>query len=57
MTCMAAGIDNIFVLHSDTDGPHKRLLRGDDRITEEQRTYMRPTRTNEGAERARYAKA
>ena len=56
MTCMAAGIDNIFVLYSDADGPHKRLLRGDDRITEGQRTYMRPTSTNEGAERARYVK-
>ena len=56
MTCMAAAIDNIFVPHSDAGGPHKRLLRGDDRITEGQRTYMRPTSTNEGAERARYAK-
>ncbi|KAH9988697.1 hypothetical protein BJV77DRAFT_964301 [Russula vinacea] len=48
-------IDNIFVPYSDAGGPHKRLLRGDDRITEG-RDIHASTSTNEGAERARYAK-
>ena len=48
--------DNISFPNGDAGGIHKRLLSGDDRISEGQKTYMRSTSKNEAAARARYPK-
>jgi hypothetical protein len=48
--------DHISFPNGNAGGLYKRLLPGEDRITKEQKTYMRITSRNEAEARARYAR-
>jgi hypothetical protein len=49
--------EHISFPNGDTGGLHKRPLRGEDRIAEGKKTYMRSMSKNEAAARARYARS